>query len=47
VRELLAMPLEQAYRRQEEIGAPLRRTRDAAEGARAFAERRKPSFEGR
>ena len=47
VRELLALPLPEAYRRQEEIGAPLRSSRDAAEGARSFAERRAPEFTGR
>jgi enoyl-CoA hydratase/carnithine racemase len=47
VRELLALPLEEAYRRQEEIGAPLRKTEDAAEATRAFAEKRKPIWRGR
>jgi enoyl-CoA hydratase/carnithine racemase len=47
VRELLAMPLEAAHRRQEEIGRPLRRTEDAAEAARAFAEKRSPVWRGR
>lgn len=46
VRELLAM-LEDAYRRQEELGRPLRRTEDAAEAARAFAEKRKPVWKSR
>ena len=39
VRELLSLPLEEAYRRQEEIGAPLRKTEDAAEATRAFAQK--------
>lgn len=47
VRELLGLSLEEAYRRQEEIGAPLRGSEDAAEGARAFAQRRRPVWKGR
>jgi E-phenylitaconyl-CoA hydratase len=47
VRELLHLPLAAAYERQEEIGAPLRRSEDAAEGARAFAEKRRPVWKGR
>jgi len=47
VRELLAMPLEAAYRRQEELGRPLRKTEDAAEGARAFLEKRPPVWKSR
>jgi len=47
VRELLTLPLEQAYRRQEEIGRPLRTTADATEGARAFLEKRSPVWKGR
>ncbi len=46
VRELLSLSLEEAYRRQEEIGAPLRKTQDAAEATRAFAEKRKPVWKG-
>lgn len=42
VRETLHLSLVEAYRRQEEIGAPLRRTEDAREGQRAFIEKRKP-----
>jgi enoyl-CoA hydratase/carnithine racemase len=47
VRELLAMPLPDAYRRQEELGRPLRRSDDAAEATRAFAEKREPVWRGR
>ena len=47
VREILALPLDEAYRRQEEIGRPLRKTDDAREAQRAFVEKRKPRFSGR
>ena len=47
VRELLHRPLAEAYALQEEIGRPLRRTDDAAEATRAFAEKRPPVFRGR
>lgn len=47
VRELLAMPLGEAYRRQEELGRPLRRTEDAREAQRAFVEKRRPVWRGR
>ena len=47
VRELLALPLDEAYRRQEEIGRPLRKTDDAREAQAAFVEKRKPRLEGR
>jgi len=47
VRELLALPLAEAYRRQEELGRPLRATEDAREAQRAFVERRRPRFRGR
>ncbi len=47
VREVLTLPLPDAYRRQEDIGAPLRKTDDAREGQRAFAEKRPPVWRGR
>lgn len=47
IRQLEGLGLEEAYTRQEEFGRPLRRTRDAREGQRAFVERRRPRFEGR
>lgn len=47
VRELLHMPLPEAFARQEELGKPLRRTEDAAEAVRAFREKRPPRWQGR
>jgi enoyl-CoA hydratase len=47
VRELLGLPLAEAYVRQEELGRPLRRTEDAREAQRAFVERRRPVWRGR
>jgi enoyl-CoA hydratase len=47
LRELLHLPLADAWLRQEQLGAPLRRSEDAAEGARAFAEKRRPRWQGR
>ncbi len=47
VRELVGMPLADAYRRQEELGRPLRRTDDAREAQRAFVEKRPPVWKGR
>lgn len=47
VRELVSLSLEDAYRRQEEIGRPLRRTQDAREAQRAFVEKRPPVWRGK
>jgi enoyl-CoA hydratase/carnithine racemase len=47
VREILALPLDLAYERQEEIGRELRTTEDAREAQRAFVEKRKPQWRGR
>lgn len=47
VRELLALPLGEAWRRQEELGRPLRRSDDAREAQRAFVEKRRPVWRGR
>ncbi len=46
VRELLSLPLDEAYRRQEELGRPLRATHDAREAQRAFVEKRRPVWRG-
>lgn len=47
VRELLGLPLAEAWRRQEELGRPVRRSEDAREGPRAFLEKRPPRWQGR
>ena len=47
VRELLSLPLAEAYERQEQIGRPLRRTADAGEAQRAFVEKRPPVWQGK
>lgn len=47
LREILPLSLEEAYRRQEEIGRPLRATEDAREAQRAFVEKRKPVWRAR
>src|SRR5437867_4387960 len=47
VREIVHLSLAEAYERQEEIGAPLRRTEDAREAQRAFVEKRRAEWKGR
>jgi enoyl-CoA hydratase/carnithine racemase len=47
VREILHLPLDLAYARQEALGAPLRSSEDAREGARAFLEKRPARWSGR
>ena len=47
VREIIALSLADGYRRQEEIGGPLRKTDDAREAQRAFVEKRRPVWKGR
>jgi enoyl-CoA hydratase/carnithine racemase len=47
VRELISLPLDDAYRRQEELGRPLRSSEDARAAQRAFIEKRKAVFTGR
>ena len=47
IREILHLGLADAYGRQEEIGAPLRRTDDAREAQRAFVAKRRPVWTGK
>ncbi len=46
VRLMADLPLADAYRRAEEIWAPVYRSQDAQEGPRAFTERRRPVWRG-
>ena len=46
-RELRDLPIADAYRRQEELGRPLRATDDAREGQQAFVEKRRPVWRNR
>ena len=46
VRECTGLPLQDALRKELEIGTPVFATADAREGPRAFLEKRKPRFEG-
>jgi len=47
MRELWGLSLEEAYQRQDELGAAVRRSEDAREGQRAFVEKRAPVWRGR
>lgn len=47
VREILHLSLDDAYRRQEELGRPLRRSADAREAQQAFVEKRRPVWQGK
>ena len=47
VREIVHLSIEDGYRRQEQIGAPLRKSEDAREGQRAFVDKRKPVWKGK
>lgn len=46
VRETADMPEAEALARELELGWPILSTKDAREGGKAFAERRKPEFKG-
>ena len=40
------LPIEEALRVSTKVGSPVFRTKDAAEGARAFIEKREPVYTG-
>jgi enoyl-CoA hydratase/carnithine racemase len=46
VREIIHLPLEEGWKRQEELGRTLRKTEDAREAQRAFVEKRRPVWKG-
>jgi len=43
----LALPLDDAYKLEQEISSTVFQSEDAKEGPKAFAEKRKPNWQGR